>query len=377
MVRKAEGTVSILDILRKDRYAEAEGHRRRRDELSAEARNWALRRDQYRERSKEAHKEALEARDERDAINIQAKEVKGRRDQAQARAAELKGKDKEAYAKAREEGQRIHEELTAVAEKSRAANDRMVSLFEESKVDKVLAEAAHKKFIECRKESDREHKLYLETQRSARSMNGIEGERKISVFECPKGEEGREALRKMNEHHAPLADWAIGFLPETVDGNILDIGCGGGMLIGKLHDKYPCARLHGIDISEESVRATRENNPGIEGLEVRRASVSRIPYPDNHFQLVTAVETYFFWPDLAEDLRSAARCIQPGGTMMVVSEMYPDPDLSEHQRAQVEEYGMNILGNDEMVQLMESAGLKVECHTVPENSWVAFIGTKS
>ncbi|MBO7409568.1 MAG: hypothetical protein J6T68_01370, partial [Candidatus Methanomethylophilaceae archaeon] len=97
MVRKTESTVSVLDILRKDRFSEAEEHKRRRDELSKESRNWALRRDQYRERSKDAHREALEAREERDAINLRTKALKEQRDRIQAEGAGFKGKDKEAF----------------------------------------------------------------------------------------------------------------------------------------------------------------------------------------------------------------------------------------------------------------------------------------
>ena len=377
MVRRTESTVSVLDILRRDRFAEADEHKRRRDGLSNEAKNWALRRDQYRERSKDAHREALEAREERDAINLRAKELKEKRDKIQAQAAEFKGKDKETFEKYRDEARKVHEELTAEAEKSRAANDRMVSLFDESKVDKVLAEAAHKKFIECRKAADEEHKLYLETQKSARSMNGLPTENKpLSIFACPVGEEGRQVIEHMNEHHAPLSDWALGYIPEIDPKEILDIGCGGGMLIGKLHKKYPCARLHGVDISDESVKATKRNNRGIEGLDVRKASVSDLPFDNDTFQLITAVETYFFWPDLPNDLRSAARCLVPGGAMMVVAETYLHPGLSDHHMEEIREHGLNIIPNEEMLQLMDSAGLDTQAHVVEDKDWVVFIGIK-
>ena len=377
MVRRTESSVSILDILRKDRFSEADEHRRRRDELSAEAKNWALRRDQYRERSKDAHREALEAREERDAINLKAKALKEQRDAIQAQGAEFKGKDKEAFERYREEARRVHEELTSVAEKSRAANDRMIALFDESKVDRVLADAAHKKFIECRKSADKEHGLYLETQRSARTMNGISDEKgSVSIYACPVGDEGRKVIEHMNEHHAPLSDWALEHLPCIEPKEILDIGCGGGMLIGKLHSRYPCARLHGVDISDESVNATRRNNKDIEGLDVRKAPVSDLPFGDGTFQLITAVETYFFWPDLPNDIRSAARCLAPGGVMMVVAETYLHPGLSEKHMEEIREHRMNIVPNEEMMELMDSAGLDGSFHTLEDKDWVIFIGVK-
>ena len=61
MPANPDRSVSVLDLMCKDRYAEAEEHKRRRDEFAAEARNWALRRDQYRERSKDALREAISA----------------------------------------------------------------------------------------------------------------------------------------------------------------------------------------------------------------------------------------------------------------------------------------------------------------------------
>jgi len=199
---------------------------------------------------------------------------------------------------------------------------------------------------------------------------------KKCVYSCPEGEEGRKTIEHMNEHHAPLSDWALEHVTGIDPGDVLDIGCGGGMLIGKLHSKFPCAHLHGVDISEESVKATADHNRHIAGLDVRLASVSDLPYDDGFFQLITAVETYFFWPDLESDLASAVRCLSKGGVMMIVSEMYPHPDFDEVNSRCIEDYGMNLVGNDDMLSMMDSAGLDAECHVVEEKNWVVFVGKK-
>jgi hypothetical protein len=36
---------------------------------------------------------------------------------------------------------------------------------------------------------------------------------------------------------------------------------------------------------------------------VERASVSRLPFTDDFFELVTAVETQYDWPDVVNDMR--------------------------------------------------------------------------
>lgn len=374
-----EATVSVLDIMCKDRNDEAEEHRRKRDQYADEARNWALRRDQYRERSKDAQREANELIPDRDAWNAKVREIKERRDKAHAEAAEYKGKDKEKFEAARQVGNAIHEELLAAVEEGHRVNDRISALYEEHRVDRILSQAAHKKFVECRKAADAEHDAYLKTRKSVRGLRAEyskDPEQPGSEYRCPKGRKGQEAIARMNEHHAPLVDWAMGFIPGIEPDDILDIGCGGGMLIGKLHRKYPCARLHGVDISELSVSSTKANNRDIWNLDIRQASVSDLPFPDGSFQLITAVETYFFWPDLANDLKSAARCLAPGGVLMVVAESYPHPGLDGKSRQEIADYGMNIVGNDAMVSMLEAAGLKVRYHVRPENSWVTFIAIK-
>ncbi len=55
---------------------------------------------------------------------------------------------------------------------------------------------------------------------------------------------------------------------------------------------------------------TRETNQRAiaEGrVDIDQASVSELPFPDAIFDLVTAVETHYYWPDLAHDKAGYAR----------------------------------------------------------------------
>ena len=65
-------------------------------------------------------------------------------------------------------------------------------------------------------------------------------------------------------------------------------------------------KVYGIDHSTESVAiAMRTNKQWIEiaRVEIRQASVSRLTFSDGAFDVITAVETHFWWPALATDLR--------------------------------------------------------------------------
>lgn len=198
----------------------------------------------------------------------------------------------------------------------------------------------------------------------------------------PKGEEGRKVLEEMNDHHRELTSWALtkiggvtGFRPKR----LLDIGCGGGNCLRMLVTRYPSALATGIDVSEESVRMTLERNSFYVKngkIDAQVASAGEIPFPEETFDLITAVETYFFWPDLEKDLAHAASRLKRGGVMMVVSEQYPDGKNDRKLAEACKKYHMNVLPNEQVAALMEKAGLKTQTYTDADKNWVAFVGTK-
>jgi SAM-dependent methyltransferase len=50
--------------------------------------------------------------------------------------------------------------------------------------------------------------------------------------------------------------------------------------------------------------------------------VSQLPFPDATFDLVTAVETHYYWPDLPRDVREVMRALKRGGRLLVIAETY-------------------------------------------------------
>lgn len=198
-------------------------------------------------------------------------------------------------------------------------------------------------------------------------------------FSMPVGDEGRDVLRDMNEHHRGLMEWALTVIPEIQAKRILDIGCGGGMLISLLASQYPDSEIDGIDISADAVDvASSLNSNLIENgrCRISVASVSDLPFDDGTFDLITAFETYFFWPDLGNDIMEASRTMAAGGVLVIVSETYHHPDFRERNDRLIEEYGMNILRNEELAELMENAGMIVETVEIEDLNWIAFIGRK-
>lgn len=143
----------------------------------------------------------------------------------------------------------------------------------------------------------------------------------------PSRRTGRVMARLMNESHSDLTDWGLTHVSVGEDFTILDVGCGGGRTIGKLAHMASRGTVDGIDYAEGSVAESRAHNSQLiaEGrVRIENATVSKLPFADNTFDLVTAIETQYYWPNLLEDMRGILRVLKPGGKLLIIAENYKD-----------------------------------------------------
>lgn len=134
--------------------------------------------------------------------------------------------------------------------------------------------------------------------------------------------------------------------------------------------------MYGIDYSRESVVVARKTNKkwiGAGRVEIIEASVAQLPFPENTFDLVTAVETHFWWPDIPSGMREIFRVLKPGGTLAIVAEVYKGAQT--RMAVLVEKYlplsGMKFLTVDEHRELFENAGYsEVKVVTEPGKGWI-------
>ncbi len=141
----------------------------------------------------------------------------------------------------------------------------------------------------------------------------------------PAGWLGRLNLWRMNRSHARLTEWGLSHVPTASSDTILDIGCGGGRTIARLAAIATGGKVYGVDFSEESVAVSRKTNRAAvdaRRVDVLHAPVSQLPFSSAMFDLVTAVETHYYWPDLVSDLREVLRVLKPGGALAIIAEAY-------------------------------------------------------
>ena len=129
----------------------------------------------------------------------------------------------------------------------------------------------------------------------------------------------------MNLGHENMTDWGLGHVTVGSHFKVLDVGCGGGRTIEKLAAMATEGIVYGIDYAPGSVAVSRQHNAQLikaGRVVIEKASVSQLPFPDNTFDLVTAIETQYYWPDLKGDMREILRVLKPEGRLVIIAEMY-------------------------------------------------------
>ena len=148
----------------------------------------------------------------------------------------------------------------------------------------------------------------------------------MSFFENtrkPVGFSGKIMVAMMNFGHSAMAAWGLHFLQPAPDAMVLDCGCGGGANIKTLLKLCPKGKVQGIDYSAVSVEKARKVNAGAIAAgqcTVQQASVAELPFEAEQFDVVTAFETVYFWPELAQNFREVYRVLKPGGTFFICNE---------------------------------------------------------
>jgi ubiquinone/menaquinone biosynthesis C-methylase UbiE len=207
------------------------------------------------------------------------------------------------------------------------------------------------------------------------------------IAQCrkPSGLFGRFILWDMNRHHSKLTDWGLSHVAINKTDRILDIGCGGGRTINKLAAMVSAGKVHGIDYSEQSVAAARRTNAvwiDIGRVEIDHGSVSQLPFANESFDLVTAIETHLFWPGLPRDVREIFRVLKPGGAILIVAEIYKGGKHLEGVRKAIFDKhlaaNMNLLTTDEHRELLMKAGFSdVQILEELDKGWIWAIGKKA
>ena len=196
----------------------------------------------------------------------------------------------------------------------------------------------------------------------------------------PEGFWGKLMIRSMNKGHNELTDWALCYVPVQSGCRALDVGCGGGRTVQKLCGKVGSGKVYGIDYSELCVKkAQKLNHKNVlcGRASISQATVSALPFEDEKFNAVIAVETYYFWPDKLGDLKEIYRVLKRGGRILLVFEMLQDENNPDKWKSVENRLGIEAVSREGIEDMLFRAGyLNIRSHVKSGTTWLCAIAEK-
>lgn len=145
----------------------------------------------------------------------------------------------------------------------------------------------------------------------------------IKQSQKPSGLIGRVITKIWSFYFKKLSLWAIKQTTISDNYKILEIGYGGGSTIKNLLALNKNLEIHGIDISKESYRtAQRVHSDSIRkgSVQLKIGNVENMPYQNNYFDRIFAIQTHIFWKDIKKSFQEVYRVMSSNSTLIIASE---------------------------------------------------------
>jgi ubiquinone/menaquinone biosynthesis C-methylase UbiE len=195
----------------------------------------------------------------------------------------------------------------------------------------------------------------------------------------PEGIGGKIMVAVMNKGHEPLSQWGFNHLALKADDFVLDIGCGGGANVAKLVKRCPEGIVAGVDYSQVSVdRSTFVNRKAVAAgrCMLVRGSVSDIPFEEETFNLVTAFETVYFWPDIVNTFRSVYHVLKDDGVFFICNET--DGRDKNDQLWMNNIQGFTVYTADQLTSYLNEAGFSgIKTAVDTDSHWLCISAKKN
>ena len=196
-----------------------------------------------------------------------------------------------------------------------------------------------------------------------------------SQFSRPSSLMGCLLLHSMNIGHGRLHQWGLKAAGIQLTDRVLDVGCGGGKAISRILEETR-REVAGVDHSPEAVKTARSVNRATISsgrLRIVESSVESLPFRDGFFDVVTAFETTYFWPELQAGLTEIHRVLNRGGRLVIANEFADRASAG----AWAGRLNMRVPDSDALAGAAYEAGfLMVDVSVHPHNGWLRLVAAK-
>ncbi|MGA2111827.1 MAG: methyltransferase domain-containing protein [Anaerolineales bacterium] len=160
-----------------------------------------------------------------------------------------------------------------------------------------------------------------------------------------------------NRRNAALNDTAFEALAVSPEDHVLEIGFGGGYLLGRLGSRAPRGLVAGVDASPSMVAyvSRREKRRIAEGqLVLRCASAEALPFADDSFSKLCSVNSLFYWQNPDQALAELRRVAAPDARLVLCF-----TDRNSLARKSFSRHGLGLYTKADIQLMLERAAWRV------------------
>jgi len=137
----------------------------------------------------------------------------------------------------------------------------------------------------------------------------------------PSGTIGRWILGPLwDRRNRALNDVSLEQLALQADDRVLEVGFGGGYLLGRMLPQVTDGFIGGVDISAAMVEQCRARYHAViqtGKMDLKVGTADRLPYPAAYFTKAVSVNSIFYWPDAQSALAEFARTLKDRGRLVL------------------------------------------------------------
>jgi len=191
-----------------------------------------------------------------------------------------------------------------------------------------------------------------------------------SQFGNPRGLIGHLAGIIMAIENRQRNSWALSLLEIDPADHMLEIGFGPGWAIQRASMMAVNGLVAGVERSREMLaQAKFRNRIRIKSgrVDLRSGTAASIPFEDEQFDKVYAVNSFHEWGEAMPGLLEARRVLKPGGLLAIVEHPHGNLDAKRIQEIQ-----------NELADQVSSAGFEAVQYTnrIQERTAIAIVGKK-
>ena len=195
----------------------------------------------------------------------------------------------------------------------------------------------------------------------------------MSQFAKPTGFFGKILAKGMARGHKDFYKNTAKAMNLKHDDKFLEIGFGSGLFIKKYVSNV--SKIAGLDYSKDMVKLAKDFNKNLVEsgkAEFKHGDATSIPWDDNEFSVVVAIETFFFWSEPERSLKDIFRVLMPGGRL-VIEMAYNKDDGIDHTKL-IKKMNLKLYSGEEMKRLLKESGFVDVVINYYKSYWIPIKG---